>query len=233
MSRSISFVLVTIVLLLVSYIASEPVLTITSPTASQEFRIGDALHFSFTVNQDFLDDRPAGLISISFDNGFSYYELHGADGYNPESPDWGDFVWVIPETLKTIDGFGRDAEIYTVSNSVKIQIDDMYGDYPEIYVSPTFAILEGTSVESSMPKQPKLSNLSVHPNPGSALFTIQGAGETYQIYDLAGRCVAKSPFAFDGFINSRIDLSFLPVGSYLCKSFSGNKQSVTRIFIER
>jgi hypothetical protein len=212
-------ILLLLMVVFVVSVFSVPHISVLSPTAGREYSVGDTLRFQWIS----LDTTVGGgcQIEISFDGGNEYFTIDDGTGHNPSDETWGTVVWVIPESLSTIDSRQKPVNLYTVSNTVKIQIIDFYNKIQETdyYPSANFVIKLESATEKFSIQYGLNTPFTISPNPSRSLLTIRGAMDGVSLYDLTGKLLMTDLSSNKHTINWSVGM--LPAGAYIVKVKTG------------
>lgn len=205
------------IVVIVGSIFAAPHISIQSPIAGTNYKVGDTLHFHWIS----LDTTVGGgcQIEISFDNGMNFYTLDDGTGHSPNDADWGNFDWVITDSLRTVNSRLKPVMVYTHSNQVIIHIIDFYNKIQETqtYSSSVFTV----PIEKSLSCFRVIKSFSISPNPARGIISIQGAMDRVSLFDLFGRRLWTSNLGSAGYVVWTIPT--LPAGTYMVKAEVGKE----------
>ncbi len=213
-----------VVVILAGSISAALHISIQSPTAGIHYNIGDTLHFHWMSL-----DATVGIgcqIEISFDNGMHFYTIDNGTGHNPNDADWGNFDWVITDSLKTINSRMKPVMVYTHSDQVIIQIIDFYNKINDvqIYSSTVFTVpIENGSIRSRM-----INHFFISPNPTRGIIAIQGDMDRVSLFNLSGKLLWTSNY--DHIV---LNIPVLPAGAYVVKAEVGKESYYKKIILEK
>lgn len=203
-------------------------ITVLSPLANDSVRVGDTLHIRFTADETV----PSVTMQISFDQGFFYYDIDGKV-FSKTNPSWGDYTWVIPETLTTIDMTQELINLYTVSNTVNILLVDQYNTAGESehYPTPSFKIL--SRKPDAIEKAAHVLPISFQISPNPARYLCHIAGETGQITltSLTGQRLLQQTFGDHHAME--LNLKPFPAGVYIVSHQQNRETLSKRLIITR
>jgi len=77
------------------------IISISSPSAGSSWNVGDSLAVKWTVKQDPIKVVDAADVLLSADDGVNWTILNPAS-LPPESPKFGNYKWMIPDSLNVI-----------------------------------------------------------------------------------------------------------------------------------
>lgn len=207
-----------------------PHISIQSPVAGASYPVGDTLHFHWTS----LDTTVGGgcQIEISPDDGQNFYTLDDGTGHSPKDADWGNFDWVITDTLHTLNARGKQIKVYMVSSNLVIHIIDFYNKIQEsqTYTSGVFSI-NAVAVERMPIRFGLNQSFTISPNPARGILSIRGAMDQVSLFDLSGKLLRTANMGDAG--RAILNVEALPAGAYVVKAEVGKEFYSKKIIIEK
>ncbi len=130
---------------------------VLEPSGGEVFYVGDTVHIQFLADSTF----GIYFIKISVDSGKSFnnnFINPDIMYFRPVDPDFKNVSWVIPETLTYLDSRQRLKKLYSVSEHVVLQLDDIWNSAFENYKynSGVFSIVQKTTIEIDSGKHMKI-----------------------------------------------------------------------------
>jgi hypothetical protein len=118
-------------------------LTVLAPNGGETFHVGDTMYVRWSA-----DTTRVGAVNIeiSFDAGNGWNLLTSSHSVYVTDSTWGDYRWVVPESLATVSG-----TISTLSASCLVRVWNYVGHSPQDESNALFAI----AAVSAPPAQPQ------------------------------------------------------------------------------
>lgn len=159
--------------------APQDPVTVLGPTGGI-YSVGDTIHVQWQATVNGVE------VHLSVDEGESWALLTASGAIYDDSTLWGDFPWVVAETVQTPSG-----SVSTVSSTCLLRVREYNGDPTSADMSPQFTILSNATVTGSAPTQAPRPAVSLAPVKGVGL-RIQVAARTdhLEVYTINGVCVA-------------------------------------------
>lgn len=191
------------------------------------------------------------LMPISLDSGVGYAgvsDLYSSDYTNFQSITYNSLSgnWMLGMVVNngstepldvegynvTLDGEQVNTELvtdttyhqavnYQEGSTHRIRIDVVYPDHGTVNGDNVYFEVAPAAVESIA-----IDRVKVYPNPATSYIRIEGAVDSADLYDLSGRTVATTTTA-------ELDVTSLPVGTYLLKVKSAGTEETVKVVIVR
>ena len=176
-----------------------PPVVLVSPNGGEALRVGDTLRVRWTADSSI---SSCG-IQISADSGKKWLPLTRTRSVATSDPDWGDFRWVIPDSL---DG------VSLVSRNIMVAVNDYFGTDRD-RSDRVFAIAGNSVTLPGVVKGERDFFLSSLPGGRVRLILGPGAGAaTAMVSDIRGRILKT--YRISGAGIHLLELGRLPAGMY-------------------
>jgi len=118
-------------------------LTVLAPNGGETFHVGDTMHVRWSA-----DTSRVGAVNIelSFDAGSTWNLLTSSHSVFVTDSTWGDYRWVVPESLATVSGM-----VSTLSAECLVRVWNYVGHSPQDESNTVFTI----AAVSAPPAQPQ------------------------------------------------------------------------------
>ncbi|MBD3242556.1 MAG: hypothetical protein GF331_18345 [Chitinivibrionales bacterium] len=162
----------------------QPAIVLVEPNGGETYRVGDTLHVRWQAD---LQRITSALLQVSFDEGETYYAINTDSAIEASGPDWGDYAWVIPDSI--IDGTSR---VSTVSSNCLIMASDYQITMSDVS-SNTFAIVPADAAVMQRPGALRHGALTLRSLPDNRLrVAVHARGpHTAEVVAVDGSVVAR------------------------------------------
>lgn len=94
--------------------STAPMVTVTAPNGGETITVGSPLHVQWEADPSQVTDV---TISLTVDEGESWVVLNPEHSISRTDPEWGDYVWTVPETI-----LAGNSDLSTVSSTCRVRV---------------------------------------------------------------------------------------------------------------
>ncbi len=196
-------------------------ITLLEPDGGETYHVGDTMRIRWLAD---LQRISSGLLQISFNDGETYYAINTDSAIAPSDPAWGDYPWVIPDSI--VDGRNM---VSTVSSQCRVMVSD-YQITMSDASRETFSIAAAGAAASCRPRVRARGPLTIRELPDSRLrIAVRMPGRhTAEVVAVDGSVVAR--FSGRGAMTYATPEA-LAGGMYLVRVIGGEQSYRTQVCV--